>query len=277
MRVAVIGSMGMAGHIIADYLQSCGADVERIARSGYFDILDKKSVDSTLDRLDGYHYVVNCTGLLVADSNRMPDVAATVNGWFPHYLARRFSGGNTRVIHLSTDCVFDGSTGNYREDDRPTETNYYGRSKSYGEINNSKDITLRTSIIGPELKRDGTGLMNWFCNLSGGKVDGWVDSWWSGLTTLQMAKCIRAWMENPSVTGIVHLVNNNLNINKYDLLCLINDVYGLDKSIMPVNGPKKINKILVDTRGKFDWRIPDYHTQLVQLRDWSEGKLGLGE
>jgi dTDP-4-dehydrorhamnose reductase len=164
--------------------------------------------------------------------------------------------------------VFDGQRGNYFEDDAHTETNTYGRSKSFGEINNAKDVTFRMSIIGPELK-NGTGLLNWVLTNPDYELPGWSNAWWNGITTLQLAKCIDQYINCPSITGVYHLVNNDVQINKYDLLCKINAVYQLDKKIVSTVGPKTINKILVDTRNEIDFGIPDYYTQLQQLRDFT--------
>lgn len=271
MKVAVLGSRGMAGHMISRYLDGVsGITVDRYARSGdgLFDITDSSTVRALIKRLDGVDYIVNCTGLLVADSLARPDLASLVNSWFPHHLENSFSGTGTRIIHLSTDCVFDGSSGYYSEDHPSTEQNYYGKSKSLGEINNSKDITFRTSIIGPELTSSGSGLLNWFINRSGAATTGYTDALWNGVTTLQLARCVYRWMLDPRVTGVRHVVNNSVNISKYDLLCLINEIWGLGKTVSPGRGSKPVNKILVDTRGDYDWGIPDYRTQLKELSKW---------
>jgi dTDP-4-dehydrorhamnose reductase len=161
--------------------------------------------------------------------------------------------------------VFDGATGRYVETDGHTEMNAYGRSKSLGEVNNAKDITFRMSIIGPEVK-NGTGLLDWVRKNPEQTIPGWDNAWWNGITTLQLAKCIDRYVHNPKIAGIYHVVNNSVNINKYELLCLINEVYDLGKTIERTTGPKDVNKILVDTRHEFDFGIPDYHTQLTELR-----------
>ena len=163
--------------------------------------------------------------------------------------------------------MFDGKDGHYAETDAHTEMNAYGRSKSLGEVNNSKDITFRMSIIGPELK-NGTGLLDWVRTNPANELPGWDNAWWNGITTLQLAKCIDRYIRNPTITGIYHVVSNSVNINKYELLCLINNVYNLDKTVVRTSGPKDINKILVDTRHEFDFGIPDYRTQLAELRDF---------
>jgi dTDP-4-dehydrorhamnose reductase len=101
------------------------------------------------------------------------------------------------------------------------------------------------------------------------ELPGWSNAWWNGITTLQLAKCIDQYINCPSITGVYHLVNNDVQINKYELLCKINDVYQLDKKIVSTVGPKTINKILIDTRSDIDFGIPDYYTQLQQLRDFT--------
>lgn len=266
MKITVLGANGMAGHVVASYLQQQGHEIDAVDRTR-LDVENPVSVNNFFDNLNT-DFVINCIGLLVQPCIQRPDRASVINSWFPHYIEYRLSTTSTRLIHLSTDCVFDGSEGNYRETHPHTEMNAYGRSKSLGEINNCKDITFRMSIIGPELK-NGTGLLDWFRKNPVGELPGWNNAWWNGITTLQLAKCIDRYVRNPSVTGIYHVVNNAVSINKYDLLCLINDVYNLDKTVISISGPKDVNKILVDTRHEFDFAIPDYQTQLTELRNFN--------
>jgi dTDP-4-dehydrorhamnose reductase len=265
MRVTVVGSRGMAGHVIVKYLEQQGHTVSAVDRT----VLDVEhgNVDQFFETLDA-DFVVNAVGLLVKDCIDRPDRAIAINSWWPQYCAHKLKETNTRLIHLSTDCVFDGQRGNYTETDTHTETNAYGRSKSFGEVNNAKDITFRMSIIGPELK-NGTGLLNWVLTNTEQELPGWDNAWWNGITTLQLAKCINRYINYPTIAGVYHLVDNNVKINKYDLLCKINQVYELDKTIQRTQGPKTINKILVDTRQQVDFGIPDYDTQLQQLRDFT--------
>jgi dTDP-4-dehydrorhamnose reductase len=265
MKITVFGSKGMAGHIVVAYLQQQGHEVTALDRS-HVDIENLREVHAVLRTINA-DFVINCIGLLVKDSNDRPDRAAIVNSWFPHALEHYFKTTNTRVVHLSTDCVFDGAKGNYVETDLATETNSYGRSKSLGEINNDKDITFRMSIIGPELK-SGTGLMDWVRTNSDENLTGWDNHWWNGITTLQLAKCIDQYVNNPCVSGIYHLVNNRIRITKYNLLLLINQTYSLGKNITPAGGPKAVNKVLIDTRQEVDWNIKDYPTQLEELRNF---------
>jgi dTDP-4-dehydrorhamnose reductase len=265
MKITVVGSRGMAGHVIVKYLEQQGHTVTAVDRT----VLDVEhgNVDQFFETLDA-DFVVNAVGLLVKDCVDRPDRAVVINSWWPQYCAHKLKRTNTRLIHLSTDCVFDGRRGNYSENDEHTEINAYGRSKSFGEVNNDKDITFRMSIIGPELK-NGTGLLNWVLTNKESELPGWDNAWWNGITTLQLAKCIDQYINNPVISGVYHLVNNDVQINKYDLLCKINAVYGLGKHIVRTQGPKTVNKVLVDTRGEIDFAIPDYDTQLQQLKDFT--------
>jgi dTDP-4-dehydrorhamnose reductase len=271
MKVLVIGSNGMAGHVIVNYLKQQKYDVHTVARNNAefcLDIENVLDVAHFFNNIEVYDYVINCIGLLVKDSIDRPDRAAIINAWFPHYLEHVLTGKATRLIHLSTDCVFDGKKGEYIETDTHTEMNAYGSSKSLGEVNNDKDITFRMSIIGPELKLNGTGLFNWIINNPNTELQGWNNAWWNGITTLELAKCIDQYMQNPKISGVYHLVNNNNKINKYDLLCKINEIFNLNKTIIETTGPKPVNKILLDQRQEFNFNISDYDTQLLGLKNY---------
>jgi dTDP-4-dehydrorhamnose reductase len=111
--------------------------------------------------------------------------------------------------------VFDGKKGEYLEEDIHTEMNAYGSSKSNGEINNSKDITFRMSIIGTEIKSNGTGLLNWVLTNPNKELQGWDNAWWNGITTLQLAKSINLYINDPKISGVYHLVSNDNKIDKY--------------------------------------------------------------
>ena len=272
MKLLVLGSNGMAGHMICKYLTEKGYCVDTAARSDAKFLIDVENFSQTTEFLEyiknDYNFIINCIGLLVKDSVDRPDRAAIINSWFPHVIEYAIKDSKTKLIHLSTDCVFDGKKGNYVESDVHTEMNFYGRSKSLGEVDNEKDITFRMSIIGTEIKRNGTGLLNWVLNNKDAEIPGWKNAWWNGITTLQLAKCVDMYMKNPFIHGINHVVNNNVNINKYDLLCLINDIFKLQKTIIKTTGTKDINKILIDTKETFDFQIPDYKTQLTELKNY---------
>jgi len=277
MKILVLGATGMAGHMITQYLRRQGHQVETAARQEkssfcdhYFQADDVKSVDALIKKIDcSFDYIINCVGLLVKDCQDRPDLAAIVNSWFPQYLAYGLRNHTGQIIHISTDCVFDGSRGHYIETDHLTEQNFYGRSKGLGEINNSKDITFRCSIIGPEIKI-GTGLMDWLRYRSPQHVQGWTNAYWNGITTLQLAKCINDYIiDTKKFWGIYHLVDNDCRVSKYQLLNLINQIYECHKTIEAIHLDKAIDKTIFDTRQCRKWSIPDLTTQLIELREFN--------
>lgn len=271
MKILVLGSRGMAGHMIVKFLIKKGYTVDTLARRDATFALDIEDTKSTFEFLQtikhNYDFIINCIGLLVKDSIDRPDRASIINSWFSHAIEATIKDSKTKLIHLSTDCVFDGGKGNYVENDLHTEINAYGKSKSLGEINNNKDITFRMSIIGPEIKDDGTGLFKWIYDNKDTELTGWENALWNGITTLQLAKCIDIYINDPKITGVYHVVGEHV-INKYELLNLINDTYSLGKNIIKTLGPKAVNKILLDTRKEINFNIPDYKTQLQELRDY---------
>ena len=124
---------------------------------------------------------------------------------------------------------FSGKEGSYTEDSFKNGIGFYAQSKALGEVINTKDLTFRTSIIGPELKQNGIGLFHWFMNQSG-DVSGYKEAFWSGVTTIELAKAIDQAIDQ-KLTGLYHLVNNN-KISKYDLLDYINTVFRNDKILI---------------------------------------------
>ena len=272
MKILVMGSTGMAGHVITRYLTQQGYTVKTAARNHADYILDVEAIkesDTFFSVMREFDFVINCIGLLVKDSNDRPDRAITINSWWPQYCAYTLKDTDTKLIHLSTDCVFDGQSGPYVEDAIHTEKNSYGRSKSFGEIANTKDITFRMSIIGPELK-NGTGLLHWCVTNTDYEIPGWDNAWWNGITTLELAKCIEKYINNPIIVGVYHLVNNNNKINKFDLLSKINNIYNLDKKIVKTQGPKPVNKILIDTRNLINFDISEYDNMLLEMKNFKD-------
>jgi dTDP-4-dehydrorhamnose reductase len=124
------------------------------------------------------------------------------------------------------------------------------------------------SIIGPEIKPTGTGLMHWITTNPNNELQGWDNAWWNGITTLELAKCINKHINNPVITGVYHLVNNNNKINKYDLLSKINTIFNLNKTIVRSQGPKPVDKILIDTKQTVDFEILSYDDMLEEIKNF---------
>lgn len=197
-KILVIGSKGMAGHMIKEYLSQKGYDVYGAFREKeeknleanefYLDAFDKEKLEEILKKVKP-DFVINCIGILNQFAENNPDIAIYVNGYFPHYLDRLSEKYGYKLIHITTDYVFSGKKGNYTEDDFRDADSYYGRSKAIGEVNNNRTLTFRTSIIGPDINKDGIGLFNWFMKQEG-RIKGYSNVFWSGVTTLELAKAI---------------------------------------------------------------------------------------
>ena len=175
--------------------------------------------------------VINCIGLVKQlPAANDPLQAIAINALFPHQLAKLCHECGARLIHISTDCVFDGQAGNYQESDLPNATDLYGRTKFLGEVDYPHCITLRTSIIGHELGSQ-HGLVEWFL-AQDSPVKGFTKAIFSGLPTIELARVIAEYViPNENLSGLYHVSAEP--ISKYDLLNLIAKQYGRDIEIIP--------------------------------------------
>lgn len=271
MRFLILGCNGMAGHTISLYLKEQGHDVFGfdLRPSGLIESTAGNAMDADLIRdlvgINRYDSVINCIGLLNQFAENNKSDAAYLNGYLPHYLAQLTEGTDTQIIHMSTDCVFSGKRGQYTEEDLRDGETFYDRSKALGELEDDKNITLRNSIVGPDMNPDGIGLLNWFMKQEG-PVNGFLGAIWTGQTTLQLAKTMEAAAETKA-HGLFHTVPSE-SINKYELLNLFNHYMRNDRiQIIPVD---KIvaDKSLKRTRFEFDYLIPDYEKMISELADW---------
>jgi dTDP-4-dehydrorhamnose reductase len=238
-RVLVLGGAGMLGHKV---LQVCGArfdtwatfrgDVERYVSCGLVDrqravtgvdAMRFETVERALREVKP-DVVVNCIGVVkqLAEGHD-PIVSITINSLLPHRVAAVCADIGARVIHVSTDCVFSGRKGMYLESDQPDAEDLYGRSKLLGEVATENALTLRTSIIGREL-RSTTGLVEWFLSNRGGGVKGFSEAVFSGLTTPALAALIGDLIASDLPLHGLYQVSAE-PINKYDLLLLLDRAY----------------------------------------------------
>lgn len=176
--------------------------------------------------------IINCVGLIKQLSNANdPLVVLPINAMLPHRIADFASLFNARVVHISTDCVFSGSTGLYKEDDVCDATDLYGVSKKIGELADYEHaITLRTSIIGHELTTH-YALINWFLAQQE-RVNGYKSAIYSGLPTVELARVIHEYViPNPQLSGVYHVSSDP--IDKYTLLTLTAEIYDKKIEIIP--------------------------------------------
>ena len=178
-------------------------------------------------------------------ANKVPENAIFLNAYIPHRLAKLSDEINSKLTHLSTDCVFSGyKCGPYVENDEKDGKDTYAKTKGLGEVIRDNHLTLRTSVVGPELKRDGGELFNWFMNQSV-RIEGFTKSIWSGVTSIELAKAVK-WSIDNEITGLYHLTNNQ-PINKNEILQLFKKYTKKDIEILPVDGVR-LDKSFIDTR-----------------------------
>jgi dTDP-4-dehydrorhamnose reductase len=175
--------------------------------------------------------VINCVGIIKQLPNSNDNLESlAINASLPHRLAKYTGLVGARLVHFSTDCVFSGKDGPYREDDFPDAYDLYGRTKYLGEVNYENAVTLRTSIIGHELN-SAKSLVNWFLSQSG-EVKGFSKAVFSGLPTIEITRIVREFViPNAELRGLYHLSVDP--INKYDLLRLVAETYAKDITIRP--------------------------------------------
>jgi dTDP-4-dehydrorhamnose reductase len=271
MKVCILGCNGMAGHTISLYMQERGHDVFGFDRteSKYVKSVAGDARDTSFLRelvLDGhYDSVINCIGILNQFAEENKELAVFLNSYLPHLLADITKGTSTQIIHMSTDCVFSGKRGGYVENDLRDGETFYDRSKALGELNDNKNITLRNSIIGPDVNSKGIGLMNWFLQQKG-EIRGFSKAMWTGQTTLQLAKTMeKAALERAH--GLYNAVPDH-SISKYELLALMNRYLKNNSVSIIADDSLVVDKSLVRTNYDFTYRIPDYESMIFELSEW---------
>jgi dTDP-4-dehydrorhamnose reductase len=270
-NILVLGSIGMAGHLITLYFKENGYNVTAYSMQPFpycnniiGNALETEKFKNVL--LEGnYDVVINCIGILnqVADENR--SLAVYLNSYLPHLVADTLKDKKTKLIHMSTDCVFAGNSGPYYENSLRDGLTFYDRSKALGEVEDSKNLTFRNSIVGPDMNENGIGLFNWFMKQRG-EINGFTGAMWTGVTTLTLAKAMeQAIKEN--LCGLYNLVNNT-SISKYDLLCLFNKYFRNNELTINKSESLKLDKSLRRKRNDFSFVVPTYEEMIREMSNW---------
>lgn len=270
MKYLVLGAGGMAGHIITNYLIEQGEVVEGLemrkldyCKTHVLDVTHFEQLEELVLNND-YDCIINCIGILNQAADNHKDLAILLNSYLPHFLVKITKDFKTKVIQMSTDCVFSGKRGHYTESDNPDGETYYDKTKALGEINDDKNLTFRNSIIGPDINENGIGLFNWFMKQSG-EINGFEKSLWAGVTTLTLAKAMHK-ASYCNLTGLYNLVNNEVT-NKYELVCLFNKYMNKVLKINKVDGIVH-DKSLYRTRNDFEYIVPSYEQQIKEMSEW---------
>ncbi len=290
-RVLILGATGMLGSAVYDVLKdkydlaltarnrdkigllenayggTQNHDVyEFDARGVYNDFLNKKGhpgeyLSNFVGEVGDVDFVINGIGITIPFSMEDPAMTFFINGALPHILANNFGG---RLIHITTDCVYNGKEGfPYDERSLKTPVDIYGKSKSLGEPEHS--LTIRTSIIGPELESH-TGLLDWFINQPSEEVNGFAGHYWNGITTKQFGKICDEIMSNRKnypESGVYHVFSTS--VSKYEMLNKFKDKYGLS---VKINEEKenKLNRTLSTMKELNDLlNIPSFDEMIDEL------------
>ncbi|GHV28381.1 NAD(P)-dependent oxidoreductase [Synergistales bacterium] len=264
MKLLILGAGGMAGHVAAIRLAELGHTVTGFARRKLpfcGTIVGDATTADLPEILSSYDAVINCIGVLNKAVDAEPHKGIWLNAYLPHLLAAH----SKRVIHLSTDCVFSGHEGGgYKEGSFRSADTLYGRSKALGELNDSRNLTIRTSIVGPDINEEGIGLFNWFMKQNG-TVGGYRCAFWSGVTTIVLANAIHAALAQ-NITGLYHLTNGD-KISKYELLKLFGELRSEPVTITPSDAVNE-DKSLICARTDFDFKVPTYAEMVRSMGEW---------
>ena len=267
-RVLVLGSTGLIGHQVYNYLndQNCFEMLNIAYRKKLndetilCDVREEIPFLNTIAELKP-DIIVNAIGILIEGANKDPENAIFINAYIPHRLKRLANELKAKLVHISTDCVFSGRKGNYSETDEKDAYDTYGRTKALGEVLDEPHLTLRTSVIGPELKTNGEELFHWFMTQQN-TINGYTASIWSGVTTLELAKAVY-WAIESDVAGLYH-ITNGIPINKFELLSLIKKATGRDITINAIEG-RIVDKSLIDTRRERSYNYPSYSQMIKEI------------
>jgi dTDP-4-dehydrorhamnose reductase len=283
MKVLVFGISGMLGSIVFDVLgREPGYEVTGTVRSDsirdFFPADLQQHIVSNIDVLEidaltgvvelvKPDMVINCVGLIKQlETAEDPLVVLPINSMYPHRLAAICAQFQSRLIHISTDCVFSGRKGHYLESDVSDAIDLYGKSKFIGELNDMRHaITLRTSIIGHELDTN-NGLIEWFLSQSG-SIKGFKRAIFSGLPTVELTRVIRDYViPRPELSGLYHVSAEP--ISKYDLLTLVAKIYGKKIEIIPDNEiiiDRSLNSELFQE--ETGYKSPDWPELVTRMKD----------
>jgi len=275
MKILILGNKGMLGHVVERYLMEKEYDVVGTDRTEV-DVTDYESMRNKIIAIRP-EVIINCTGALGPCKDKEKQVLVNICApRYLQYLSKKLAW-KPKIIHISTNCVFK-DIGPHGIEEVPDATNLYGQCKAYGEIVDDHNLTIRTSITGPELKMGkGLNLFDWFVHQSPNPpdvADGYVNAFWNGVSTLELAKFIEACIRTQDgpikadgldplkITGLIHFFSET--VNKYDFVCMLNELYDLKKSIRPVVKQGIHSSILSD--GRVSPRtIKD---QFKEMKDW---------
>jgi len=265
MKVFLFGANGMLGNYVKSYLTHNNIQVVPLTRKDFN--LDELSVISLKKFLEEKCFrsddvIVNCAGV-IPQASKDHELSKRnyykINSILPIILSML----TTHMIHITTDCVFSGKTGEYNEYSTHDEINDYGTSKSLGEL--CDGTIIRTSIIGEELVNK-RSLLEWVISNENRTINGYSNHYWNGVTCLQLAKIIHKIIsENTYWKGVRHIYSPT-TVSKYELCAMISDIYELNIKVNEYE-TEKVDKSL-STVYEIQEIIPELKEQIKEMRDF---------
>ena len=286
----ILGVSGMLGSMVFDYLSNnTDFKVYGTVRNPEYQeknvFLFDASDTSQLEKKEFLDlkpdYIINCIGITKPfsrdDDPEGVKRAITINSEFPWKLSEYTKKYNIRIIQIGTDCVYSGKKGLYTESDKHDPLDVYGKSKSLGEVFDGSALIIRCSIIGPELKKNKSFLLEWFLNQpQGGTISGYEHHLWNGITTLQFAKLCEKIIRTNSYENLIkksfvhHYTPNNI-VNKFELMIIFNEIFQKELNINKLNIPEeKVDRTLsseYDLLDAFSEKI-DIKTAIKELKEY---------
>ena len=279
MKILILGGDGMIGHKMVQVLGAQNHEIVISVREKrdlslksfsskskvFFNDFIKDNALNFLDKVNP-DVIINAIGVTIRRGvNDHVSNSIYINSYFPHQLANWAGIHNKRLIHFSTDCVFSGSEGSYSEDATPNASDYYGKTKGLGEVLSKNALTLRSSMIGPELFNK-TELFEWVINNKEKEINGFSRVIYSGVTTVYMARLVADLIENhKDLSGIYNIASNP--ISKFELLHLINDNFDLG---LVINKDQSIisNKTLDPSKidNELGIKSPSWNELIIELK-----------
>ena len=279
MKILILGGDGMIGHKMVQGLSNFNHEIIVSIREQreltkqcfsfkvkvFFNDFLKENVLTFLDRVKP-DVIINTIGITIRRGvNDHISNSIYINSYFPHQLANWAGIHNKKLIHFSTDCVFSGSEGSYSEDAIPNALDYYGKTKGLGEVFSKNALTLRSSMIGPELFNK-TELFEWVINNKEKEINGFSRVIYSGVTTVYMARLVADLIENhKDLSGIYNIASNP--ISKFELLSLINDNFDLGLVInidQSITSNKTLDPLKIDN--ELGIKSPSWNELIIELK-----------
>lgn len=252
LKILMLGSKGMAGHMLSQYLKE-NTDWEIFdSDKSTLEISDDSDWRGKMIALHSekkFDFLINCIGVLKPDAIKNPILAVKLNSLFPHELAQLCTSLRIKIVHISTDCWND--------------LDIYGRSKRAGELDYPEHLTIRTSIIGPELKSNGSGLFHWFMSQEG-ETNGFIGHYWDGVTTLELAKNILSILKNKPESNHIMDFRTKEKLNKLELVSHIKEIFNKEITVHP-----KETELMDKTNSNPD-RVSEktLKNQIEELKEW---------